>query len=150
MCGGLAASSDLFVVTRSEEIGSGFVGILIVEVCEDVVCMGEVHSGGPLEFFVCPFITSPANVVEQFTGGPATKVVLRVQDFTYLVLDLAVDFDRFRRRGLTIGEAVGSRRFDLRDVEHGVDKAELVRKTKANGVLTDDVDDLEWTKVLFR
>ena len=58
-----------------------------------------------------------------------------------------VNLDGFRRWQLLIRKSVWSGRLNLRNVEDRVDKAKFMQKAKTNGVVTNAVDNLEWSKV---
>ena len=130
-------------------IRTGFSGISLMELFKELFCVGEVGGSSPLIFFVGTFITHPAYVVEQLASRPASEVVFRVQDFADFVFNIAVDFDRFGRRRLSIRELVWNGRLDLRDVEDGVNESEFMRESETNGVLANAVDDFERTEERF-
>ena len=48
----------------SKMIRTGFSGITLMELVNELFCVGEVGSSSPLIFFVSSFITHPAYVVE--------------------------------------------------------------------------------------
>jgi hypothetical protein len=59
----------------SEMIGTGFCGILLVEILNNILSMFKVRGGEPLIFFISSFITHPSNIVVQFACRPASEVI---------------------------------------------------------------------------
>ena len=59
----LTLSSASFVI-RSEDVGTRFGGVALVEFFNEFVSMCEIGSGSPLEFFVGAFVTDPLYIVE--------------------------------------------------------------------------------------
>ena len=59
-------SSGASFVIRSEDVGTGFGGVVLVEFFNEFVGTHEIGSGGPLEFFVGALVTHPLDVIEQF------------------------------------------------------------------------------------
>ena len=94
-------------------IRTGFSGITLMELFKELFCVGEVGGSSPLIFFISAFITHPAYVVEQLASRPASEVIFRVQNFADFVFDIAVDFDGFGRRRLSIRESVWNGWLDL-------------------------------------
>jgi len=48
----------------SKMIGTGFVGITLMELFNDFFGVSEIGSGEPLEFFISTFISHPADIIE--------------------------------------------------------------------------------------
>ena len=142
-------SSNMGVVVGSEVVGAGFVRVSKVELINNIISMGEVHGRSPLVLFIRAFIASPANIIKKLTGGPALQVKLGVENLTNLILNLAIDLNRLRRRVLVVGEPIGSRRFNLRHMEDRMNETEFMRKVKLDRVATDSVDDFVRTEVRF-
>lgn len=97
-----------------------------MEVSDEVGGMLQISGADPTELFGGAFVPVPAYIVAQ-RGGLIAPVDLAVEDVGDLVLFLVVDDDGRRRFLNAPGELVGDVRLELRDVENGVDCAEVVR-----------------------
>jgi hypothetical protein len=140
---------DTCGVIRSEMIGTGFSGILLVEFLNNILSMFKVRGSEPLIFFVSSFITHPLNIVVQFARRPASEVVFRVQDVMDFIFNFTFNFNGFRRWWLMVGKSIRNGGLDLRDVEYGMEESEFMRESETNGVLAYTVNDLEGTEVWF-
>ena len=67
-----------------------------MEVGDGLRSMFELGGENPFEFFVCAFVPSPTDLVQERTS-PTTLVQLRVYNLGDLVFEVPFDFDRRRR-----------------------------------------------------
>lgn len=86
----------------------------------------DVVGSDPAELFVGTFVTGPTNVISELNA--AATVVLGVEDLRDLVMFVGVrvfEFNRSGRRLRAVRDGVRIVRFKLRDVENGMDSAEV-------------------------
>ena len=95
--------------------------------------MSELVSQQPRRFFICTFVSGPTDEVQEF-AVLASMVDLQVEDLFDLILSFAVDVDWRWRSLYTIGDRVWCCRFQLRDVEDGVNRLHRVQKSECDGV----------------
>ena len=60
-------ASNASVMIWGEMIGTWFGRISFMKLVDNIIGMCEIGHGSPLIFFIGALITSPANIVEQFT-----------------------------------------------------------------------------------
>ena len=95
--------------------------------------MSEFGGEDPRRFFICAFVASPPNKVQEL-AGTTTVVDLRVEDLQNLKLWFSVDFNWRRRRLDVVRNYVRSCGFQHGHMKYGVDHVHGVRESESEGV----------------
>ena len=119
-----------------------------MEVRDGVLCMGEEICSNPGGGVISVLKTFPSDQVPESALQPV--IDSGVQDLRDLVLILVVDLDRRRGFDFTVGNITGLVRFELGDVEDGMDTAHIGRELEGYGMGAGASDDFVGTEILLR